>query len=107
MSVPQMPTACVSTSMGPSARGGSGMSVRSIESFCSGTTVTARMGVTLARHRGPSSGLPYLDRADDPVGDNADGGTGYQVAPLEGQVEEETRGYEIEHEVRGQQQRQH
>src|SRR5580704_5102705 len=43
-----MPTPSVWTSTGPSAAGGSGTSVRSTESFWSGTTVTARMD---ARYR--------------------------------------------------------
>ncbi len=41
MSVPQMPTARVSTSTGPSDSGGSSTSESSAEPFCSGTTVSA------------------------------------------------------------------
>src|SRR5271166_5449211 len=51
-SVPQTPTARVSTSTGPAASGGSGMSVSATESRRPGTTVIARIfGTELSRPR--------------------------------------------------------
>src|ERR1700691_1102371 len=99
-SVPQIPIACVCTTIGPSSAGGSGMSVSATESCCPGMTVMARIPHR-SKHTDdsplpPGTGwlLPILidanglDPLDDGCGGHGAAGAhgdqrGAGVAPLE------------------------